>query len=56
MCVLDFLCNSGCSGTMYTRLASNSQRFTCICLPNAGIKCVCYHVILYFRNFFFIEK
>lgn len=34
-----------CPGlTLYTRLAS--QRFTCLSLPNAGIKSVCYHTLL----------
>ena len=29
--------------TLYTRLATNSQRSTCLCLPSAGIKAVCHH-------------
>lgn len=33
-----------------TRLASNSQRSTCLCLLNAGIKGLCHH---YLANFFF---
>ena len=29
--------------TPYTRLAVNSERSACLCLPSAGIKCVCHH-------------
>jgi hypothetical protein len=33
------LCRPGCPGTqMWTRLASNSQRSSCLSLPSAGIK------------------
>jgi hypothetical protein len=33
--------------TLQTRLASNSQRFTCLCLSSAGIKGVCHHHLAY---------
>ena len=32
-----------CNQLFQTRLALNSQRFACICLPSAGIKCMCHH-------------
>lgn len=31
---------------MQTNLVLNSQRFSCLCLPNAGVKGLCYHVWL----------
>jgi hypothetical protein len=31
---------AGLELTMYTRLASNSEKSTCLCLPDAGNKCV----------------
>ena len=38
------LCSPGCHKlALLHRLASNSQRSTCLCLPSAGIRGVCHH-------------
>ena len=35
---------AGLELTLLTRLASNSQRFACLCLPSAGARGLCQHV------------
>lgn len=33
--------------TVYTRLASNSWKSACLCLPSASIKDLCHHALLF---------
>ena len=52
-----FLCRHDCPGThSVDRLALNSQRFVCLCLPSAGIKGVCHYCLAVKNNLKTCEK
>jgi hypothetical protein len=42
------LCSPGCPGTHSVDQAGLELKFTCLCLPSAGIKGVLYHAWLHF--------
>ena len=39
--------------TLYSRLASNSQKYACLCFPSAGTKDMCHHCLY---GFSFLKK
>lgn len=54
-----YICSSGCPGIHFVDqpgLKSNSQTSSCLCLPSAGIKGMCYHAQLKIKSSYLFLK